>query len=127
MQEPYHAGAIPCRSHTMQEPYHAGAIPCRSHTMQEPYLAGAIPCRSHTMQEPYLAGKFSNILTVFRDKLFLLLCKKKTLNNTEGAIKNGQSRETGNIWYTNTKKNKTKTQHNMRWTSLYASKHKERK
>ena len=29
------------------------------------------------------------------------------LENTEGAIKNGQSRETGN----KTKKNKTKTQH----------------
>ena len=34
--------------------------------------------------------------------------------NTERAIKNGQSRETGN----KTKKNKTKTQHNMCWTPL---------
>jgi len=25
---------------------------------------------------------------------------KYTLENTEGTIKNGQSRETGNIWYT---------------------------
>jgi len=34
---------------------------------------------------------------------------KHTLENTEGAIKNAQSRETGK----KTKKNKTKTQHNM--------------
>ena len=77
------------------------------------------------------------------------------LENTKGAIKKGQSRETGNIGYTirrktkqinvrehrkgnpkrtiqrnwqhgvnNTKKNKTKTQHNMYRTPLYASKHK---
>jgi hypothetical protein len=42
------------------------------------------------------------------------LKKKKTklmLENTEGAIKNGQSRETGNIlWYT--KRRKTKQKHN---------------
>ena len=38
----------------------------------------------------------------------------------------GQSRETGNIGYTThkTKTNKTKTQHNMYWTPLYANKHK---
>ena len=30
------------------------------------------------------------------------------LENTEGAIKNGQSRETGNIWHTRRRKNKTK-------------------
>jgi len=41
------------------------------------------------------------------------------LENTEGAIKNGQSRETGNIWYTRWRK----TQHNMCWTPLYANKH----
>ena len=37
------------------------------------------------------------------------------LENTEGALKNGQSRETGNIGYTihRTKTNKVKTQHNM--------------
>jgi len=45
---------------------------------------------------------------------------KKTLENTEGPIKNGQSRETVN----KTKKNKIKTQHNMCWTPLYANKHK---
>jgi hypothetical protein len=57
---------------------------------------------------------------------------KKTLENTDGAIKNGQSRETGNIreyrrgnqkwaiqrnWQYRvhkTKKNKTKTQRNIR-------------
>ena len=31
------------------------------------------------------------------------------LENTEGAIKNGQSRETGNIGYTRHRTNKTKT------------------
>ena len=44
------------------------------------------------------------------------------LENTEGAIKNGLSRETGNR--DKSKKNKTKTQHNMCWTPLYTSKHK---
>jgi hypothetical protein len=48
----------------------------------------------------------------------------KTLENTEGAIKNGQSRETGNIDGNKTKKSKAKTQHNMCWTPLYANKHK---
>jgi hypothetical protein len=33
--------------------------------------------------------------------------------NIEGTIKNGQSRETGKI----DEENKTKTQHNMRWTN----------
>ena len=75
------------------------------------------------------------------------------LNSTEinareyrEAFRNGQSMETGNIGYTRhrtktnkakhttqyvlditihkTKTNKTKTQHNMPWTPLYASKHK---
>ena len=44
----------------------------------------------------------------------------KKLENIDGTIKNGQSRETVN----KTKKNKTKTQHNMCWTPLYANKHK---
>jgi hypothetical protein len=35
---------------------------------------------------------------------------KQTLENTEGAIKNGQSRETGNIGYT--RRRKTKQKHN---------------
>jgi hypothetical protein len=43
----------------------------------------------------------------------------KRQENTEGAIKNGQARETGNIGYTR----RRKTQHNMCWTPLYASKH----
>jgi len=36
--------------------------------------------------------------------------KNRTLEKTERAIKNGQARETGNIWYTRhrTKTNKTK-------------------
>jgi len=42
------------------------------------------------------------------------------LENTEGAIKNGQSRETGNIGYTRQRK----TQHSMCWTPQYANKHK---
>jgi hypothetical protein len=36
---------------------------------------------------------------------------QETLDNTEGAIKKDQSRETGNIVYT--RQNKTNTQHNM--------------
>ena len=49
-----------------------------------------------------------------------------TSENTEVAIINGQSRETGNIHdrVHKTKKNKTKTQHNMYWTPLYANKQK---
>jgi len=39
-------------------------------------------------------------------------------------MKNGQSRETGNIGYTRSRKTKQKTQHNMCWTPLYANKHK---
>ena len=45
------------------------------------------------------------------------------LENTEGKMKKGQSRETGNIRVLKTNKNKTKTQHNMCWASLYANKH----
>ena len=41
--------------------------------------------------------------------------------------RNGQSREPGNIWYTKTKKYKTKIQHDMRWSPLHANKHKQRK
>ena len=47
---------------------------------------------------------------------------KQTLENTEGAIKNGQSRETGNIGYK--RRRQTKQNHNMFWKSLYASKSK---
>ena len=49
------------------------------------------------------------------------------LENTEGVIKNGQSRETGNIGYTMQKKkknNKSTTQYYMCWTSLYTNTHK---
>jgi hypothetical protein len=48
------------------------------------------------------------------------------LKNTEGAIKNGQSRETGNIVYTRQRKTK-QNQHIMSWKPLYANKHKQRK
>ena len=44
----------------------------------------------------------------------------KTLENTEGAIKNGQSGETSN----KTKKNKTKARHNMCRTPLFTNEHK---
>jgi hypothetical protein len=44
------------------------------------------------------------------------------LGNTEGAIKNEQCRETGNIGYTRRKK--TKQKHNtMCWTPICANKH----
>ena len=45
------------------------------------------------------------------------------LENTEGVIKNGQSRETSNIEY-KTKKNKAKTQRNMFWAPLSINKYK---
>jgi hypothetical protein len=41
------------------------------------------------------------------------LWSKYTLENTEGAIKNGHSRETGNIVYTRQKQNKNTTQYVM--------------
>jgi hypothetical protein len=45
------------------------------------------------------------------------------LENTEAAIKNGQSRETGNIGYT--KRRKTIQKHStMCWTPLCTNKHK---
>jgi len=43
------------------------------------------------------------------------------VENIEGAIKNGQSRETD---IHKTKKNNTKTYHNMCWTPLYTNKYK---
>ena len=49
---------------------------------------------------------------------------KWRLDNTEGAIKNRQSKETGNTNRTRRRKNKPKAQHNMCWTPLYANKHK---
>jgi hypothetical protein len=39
------------------------------------------------------------------------------LEKTKGGMKNGQSRETGNIGYTRQKQ----TQHNMCWTPLYTN------
>ena len=64
------------------------------------------------------------------------------LENTEGAIKNGQSRETGNTkgqskmdnpektgstGHTRRRQTKTKILHNMCWTPQNANKHKKRK
>jgi len=53
-----------------------------------------------------------------------LFACQKTLENTEGAIKKGQSRETGNIGYTR-RRQKNKQKHNMCWTPLYTNKHKQ--
>ena len=36
----------------------------------------------------------------------------QTLKNTERTIKNGQSRDTGNIWYTKQGRRQTKQKHN---------------
>jgi hypothetical protein len=47
----------------------------------------------------------------------LVMNIKYTVENTEGAIKNGQSRETGMLGYTI----QTKTQHNMCCTPIYAN------
>jgi len=41
--------------------------------------------------------------------IFILQYYKKTLENTEGAIKNGQSRETGKIGYTDEEKQSKNT------------------
>ena len=43
------------------------------------------------------------------------------LENTEGVIKKGKSRETGHIGCTRRRQTKKKTQHNMCWTLLCAS------
>jgi hypothetical protein len=40
--------------------------------------------------------------------------RKQTLENTEGAIKNGQSKENGNVSRTRQRKTKQKTQHKQR-------------
>ena len=45
------------------------------------------------------------------------------LENTKWAIKNGQTRDTGNIDNNKTKKNKAKTQRNMSWIPLCTTKH----
>ena len=55
-------------------------------------------------------------------------CSQQYISNKrqripKGNKKNGQPRETEN----KTKKNKTKTQHNMCWEPLYTNKHKQRK
>jgi hypothetical protein len=47
---------------------------------------------------------------------------KKTSENTEGAIKNGQSRETGKIGYTQRRKMKQKHNNYKSWTPLYTNK-----
>jgi len=46
------------------------------------------------------------------------------LQKTEGAIKNRQSRETGNIGYTRHKTKKTNKPSNVCWIPLCANKHK---
>ena len=54
-----------------------------------------------------ISVKFKTIRYATEIKTF-----KQTLENTDWAIKNGQSRETGNIGYKDIGK-QTKTQHNM--------------
>ena len=49
-------------------------------------------------------------------------CSSINVTQYQSGNQKGQSRETGNM----TRKNKTKTQHNMCWTHLYANKHKQR-
>jgi hypothetical protein len=56
-----------------------------------------------------------SVLFIFLFFCVVLLC---VLKNTEGAIKKGQSAETGNIGYTRKRKTKQKTQHNMCWKPL---------
>ena len=80
-----------------------------------------MPNNTHTIQ----------CITVGNVDIFLILShrnvKKVQINvtNTDGAIKNRQSRETGNIGYIKHKsKIKQKTQHNMCWTPLYVNKQK---
>jgi hypothetical protein len=52
--------------------------------------------------------------------LYLSLSCQSTLDNTDGAIKHGQSR----VRVHKTKKHNTNTQHNICWTALYTNKHK---
>ena len=65
-----------------------------------------------------------NLQTTPETRFYENQYKQINVENTEGAIKNGQSRETGNIGYTRLRKDKAKTQHNMRRTPLYTHKHK---
>jgi len=46
------------------------------------------------------------------------------IENTEGAIKNEQSRETCTTGYTKLTKKTRKTHRTLCWTSLHANKHK---
>ena len=55
--------------------------------------------------------------SVFVDKWVSYI--NKMLENTDGAIKNGQFRETGNVGYTR----RRIAQHNMCWSPLYVNKH----
>jgi hypothetical protein len=48
-------------------------------------------------------------MTIVTRYILSILENKKTLENTEGAIKNGQFRETGNIGYTRQRKIQAKT------------------
>ena len=57
-------------------------------------------------------------IQLFLFSYVVIYCGRKgdRTENTEGAIKNGQSRETDNIGYTRRRQNKNKTEHNMCWT-----------
>jgi len=56
----------------------------------------------------------------------ILFCNsyKQTLENTEGANQQWTFQRNWQHWVHKTKTNKTKTQHNICWTPLYANKYK---
>jgi hypothetical protein len=55
----------------------------------------------------YVVSSISTLIHVFVSSVD----NKYTLENTEGAIRNEPSRETGNIWYTRRRKTKNTTQY----------------
>ena len=67
---------------------------------------------------PPLESTFVLVSNILENMLGTSSGIKLTVENTEWAIKNGKSKETGNR-VQKTKKNKTKTQHNMYWTPLF--------
>ena len=63
---------------------------------------------SNSYQYTYLSNTIDNKRSI--DQIRVIL--SYTLENSEGAIKNGQSRETGKMWYSRQDGDKTKTKHN---------------
>ena len=58
----------------------------------------------------FILGKYNSIFSCTKS---IFHRNKSTLENTEGEVKNGQSRETENVGYRRRGKNKTKTQQNI--------------